>query len=72
VIGTVPPGRVTRLASVLVLLLLALPLGACNNGDECDTCTSDDDCKNGLVCSTFSDDSRRCGYGTGETSCRVR
>jgi hypothetical protein len=64
--------RLGRRGSLQVLVLLALCVAGCNNGGECDTCTSDDDCQNGLVCSTFSDDSRRCGYGTGETTCHVR
>jgi len=62
----------TRLALGL-LLLLTLPLGSCgSSGDECDTCSSDDDCKSGLVCSKFSDGSQRCGTGLGATSCRTR
>ena len=56
-----------------VLLALALPVGSCGtSGGECDTCSSDDDCTGGLICSTFSDGSRRCGSGQGETSCKVR
>jgi hypothetical protein len=55
-----------------LLVALALPLGSCGaEGEECDRCTSDSECKAGLVCSTFSDGSRRCGTGMG-TSCRVR
>ena len=62
----------TRLALGL-LVLLTLPLGSCgSSGDECDTCSSDDDCKSGLVCSKFSDGSQRCGTGVGATSCRTR
>jgi hypothetical protein len=61
-----------RLA-LTVLLLLAALLPACGgSGNECDRCTSDDDCKSGLVCSTFDDGSQRCGSGVGATSCRVR
>jgi hypothetical protein len=60
-------------AGLLVLLAaLVIPLGACSSGEECDKCTSDDDCVAGSVCSTFSDGSKRCGSGLGETSCRVR
>jgi hypothetical protein len=56
-----------------VLLALALPMSSCgSSGGECDTCSSDDDCTSGLACSTFSDGSRRCGSGLGETSCKVR
>jgi hypothetical protein len=56
-----------------IALLLALPFAGCgSSGEECDTCTSDDDCKAGLVCTSFSDGSRRCGSGVGATSCRVR
>lgn len=58
--------------SLLIACLLALPLAACNSGDECNTCNSDDDCETGFVCSPFSDDSRRCASGVGATSCTVR
>jgi hypothetical protein len=66
--------RAPRLARLLYLLLLVLaaPLVGCSSGGECDTCTSDDDCQTGFVCSTFSDGSRRCGSGVGASSCRVR
>ena len=57
---------------LLLMVLLALPLAACNSGDECDTCSSDDDCQTGFVCSTFSDGSMRCGTGVGASTCRVR
>jgi hypothetical protein len=57
---------------LVLTLLLALPLAACNSGDECDTCSSDDDCQTGFVCSTFSDGSTRCGTGVGASTCRVR
>ena len=53
-------------------LLIAVSLASCSEGDECNTCTSDTDCKAGFVCSTFDDGSRRCGEGTGATTCRVR
>jgi len=57
----------------LALCLLAiLPLGGCSNGGECDTCTTNSDCKSGLVCSRFDDGSMRCGSGQGKTQCRVR
>ena len=56
-----------------LLLALALPISSCGaSGGECDTCSSDDDCNGGLICSSFSDGSRRCGSGMGETSCKVR
>jgi hypothetical protein len=57
---------------VLLSLLLALAAACGSNGGECDTCSSDDDCQSGLVCTSFSDGSRRCGSGVGATSCRVR
>ena len=56
-----------------LVLVLALPLSSCgSDGGECDSCSSDDDCTAGLVCSSFSDGSRRCASGLGETSCKVR
>jgi hypothetical protein len=58
---------------LLALSLCAALLGtACSSGDECDKCSSDDDCKSGLVCSTFNDGSRRCASGIGATNCRTR
>ena len=72
VIGTLRDGRAPWLARLLFLLLFALPLVGCNNGGECDTCTSDDDCQTGFICSTFSDGSQRCGSGVGASSCNVR
>ncbi len=58
---------------LVVLMLLAIPAGSCRStGNECDSCSSDSDCKAGLVCSTFSDGSKRCGSGVGATNCRVR
>lgn len=60
------------LKALLLVALLALPVAACNSGDECQTCSSDSDCEAGFVCSTFSDDSQRCASGVGATSCNVR
>ena len=59
-------------ARLPILLALVLGLGACTSKEECETCSSDDDCTAGLVCSTFDDGSKRCGTGTGATQCRVR
>jgi len=64
--------RGMRHARPLILLALALGLGACTSKEECETCSSDDDCTAGLVCSTFDDGSRRCGQGTGATFCPMR
>jgi hypothetical protein len=60
-----------RNASLLLLVLLVLPWLGCAKGQECDRCSSDSDCKQG-ICNTFSDNSKRCGTGTGATTCRVR
>lgn len=57
---------------LLMLVLAALPVIGCSSGDECDTCESDSDCKDGFFCTDFSDGSRRCGSGVGATTCRVR
>jgi hypothetical protein len=48
------------------------PAARCTKGQECDTCSKDEDCEAGFVCSTFNDGSQRCGAGTGVTMCRVR
>jgi hypothetical protein len=62
-----------RIVTLGALLLLALPFAGCGaSGQECDTCSSDDDCNAGLVCASFSDGSRRCASGSGDTRCRVR
>jgi hypothetical protein len=64
---------VRRYWALGLLVMLALPIGSCgSSGEECDRCSSDQDCTAGLVCSSFSDGSSRCGSGTGETNCRVR
>jgi len=57
----------------MTLLVLAALAACTNQGQECDTCTQDSDCKGGFVCSTFSDGSRRCGTGNpaAPTRCRV-
>lgn len=57
---------------LLLLALVVIPLSACTQGDECDRCETDSDCKDGFVCSAFSDGSKRCGSGVGATTCRVR
>ena len=67
-----PWNRRLRLLALGLLAVAALPILSCSNGGECDQCSADEDCKSGLVCSTFSDDSKRCGSGTGQTQCRVR
>ena len=61
-----------RHARLPILLALAVGLAACTSKEECETCSSDDDCTAGLVCSTFDDGSRRCGQGTGATFCPMR
>jgi hypothetical protein len=73
VMATVRDRRSLGPARLLFLgLLLTIPLVACDDGGECDTCASDEDCQADLVCSSFSDGSRRCGSGIGASSCRVR
>jgi hypothetical protein len=64
---------VGRTLALAALLLLALPFAGCGaSGQECDSCSSDDDCNAGLVCASFNDGSQRCASGLGATSCRVR
>lgn len=64
--------RRSRLILMLMLATLPVVAGACSSGDECDTCSSDSDCKDGFFCTQFSDGSKRCGSGVGATTCRVR
>ncbi len=56
----------------LVLLALLAASVSCTQKEECETCSSDDDCGAGLVCSSFDDGTRRCGTGTGSTFCPMR
>ena len=60
-----------KLSRLVLALLCALPLMGCSDDGECDSCSSDDDCKQGLVCVRFGDGSQRCGSGEGTTQCRV-
>ena len=53
-------------------VLAVLPFAGCSSGGECDTCTIDADCKPGLFCSRFDDQSMRCSEGLGTLQCRVR
>jgi len=64
--------RMRWLLCLALALPAVLPLAGCTKGDECDSCTTDADCKDGFFCTDFSDGSRRCGSGVGATSCRVR
>jgi hypothetical protein len=60
---------------LLVLVVGLFPvIGSCaSTGDECDVCTAEADCKDGLVCSTFAGETtKRCASGLGSTACRVR
>jgi hypothetical protein len=57
---------------LLLLVLALLPFSGCTKGNECDRCSSDQDCKEGFLCTSFSDGSKRCGSGLGATTCRVR
>jgi hypothetical protein len=60
----------TRRASAALLLLA---LAGCGGANECDRCSSDDDCRSGLVCAQFNDENRRCVIDQPEiTSCRDR
>jgi len=72
---TMPGVNLTRRLSSrgrLLALVVLLAIGGAGCSEECDTCMSDDDCEAGLVCSSFSDGSRRCASGVGATTCRVR
>lgn len=60
-------------ALLALALLSALPAAGCrSSGEECDACSSDNDCQLPFVCRRFSDDSMRCASGVGATSCRTR
>jgi hypothetical protein len=57
----------------LVAGFLVLSVAGCggSKGQECDVCTTDEDCTaNGLFCVPFSDGSKHCGSGLGSTQCR--
>jgi hypothetical protein len=54
------------------LLCKGNPLTCSRPGSECDLCTRDTDCVAGLFCVIFDDGSRRCGSGTGATTCLIR
>jgi hypothetical protein len=61
----------------VVALVLSLALSGCTKGEECDRCSSDDDCREGWVCGELSPVNgesvgKRCVSGIGETECRVR
>ncbi len=65
------------LQRLCLVVLLAASAMACTKGRECDTCSSDEDCSDGRLCVNFlnSDgtvNSKRCGSGTGSSTCRVR
>jgi len=53
----------------LIAALLIGALSSCASTEECGTCSGDADCRAGFLCSTFSDGTRRCASGTGETNC---
>ncbi len=57
---------------LMLLVLAVMPFASCTKGNECDRCSSDQDCKDGFFCSSFDDGSKRCGSGLGATTCRVR
>jgi len=63
--------RRARVLPAIVLVALTMFI-ACTKGDECDKCNTDEDCKEGFLCSEFDDGSLRCGSGVGATTCRVR
>ena len=56
----------------VLALIAALFIGAlssCASTEECGTCSGDADCRSGFFCSTFSDGTRRCASGMGDTTC---
>ncbi len=62
----------TRVVALLILAASVLILPAC--GKECDRCESDLDCMTdpeAPFCRPFNNGSRRCGSGSGATTCRV-
>jgi hypothetical protein len=66
------PGPETMISKRFAVLLAALVIGAlssCASTEECGTCSGDADCRSGFFCSTFSDGTRRCASGMGDSTC---
>jgi hypothetical protein len=66
-----------RTGLVMIVALAVAVLSGCTKADECNRCSSDDDCIQGLVCGELSlvdgqSLGKRCVSGTGDTECRVR
>jgi hypothetical protein len=60
--------RSGRLLAVCAALLIG-SLSSCASTEECGTCGSDAECRAGFLCSTFSDGTRRCASGMGDSTC---
>jgi hypothetical protein len=63
------PNISLRRGLALAAALLIGGMSSCASTEECGTCSGDPDCRSGFFCSTFSDGSRRCASGTGDTTC---
>ncbi len=58
-----------RRAMAIAAALIIGALSSCASTEECGTCSGDADCRSGFFCSTFSDGTRRCASGIGDTTC---
>jgi hypothetical protein len=47
-------------AAGLLLLALSLAATGCGKGVECDSCSTDDDCRAGLTCEKFDSGDKLC------------
>jgi hypothetical protein len=68
VLPFIPPMTPKRALAVLAAFVIGA-LSSCASTEECGTCSGDGDCRSGFFCSTFSDGTRRCASGMGDTTC---
>ena len=66
------PREIRRKLLMLALVIGTAALGSCAKTEECGTCSSDAECRAGFICATFTDGSKRCATGIGESTCARR